>query len=137
MYLLTLSLKILNISNLDECMNFEVNIANQICCFLQLYRPPSQKQDEFQAFKSNLEMNLDALSTNNPFLKVMIGNFSVKSSNWYLDDITRKATGFKSLWVNYCEANPVTSKCQMELLDKNCKKRSKTGKQESDHHHRN
>ena len=33
-------------------------------------------------------MNLDALSTNNPFLTVMIGNFNAKSSNWYLNDIT-------------------------------------------------
>ena len=33
-------------------------------------------------------MNLDALSTNNPFLTVMIGDFNAKSSNWYLNDIT-------------------------------------------------
>ena len=36
-------------------------------------------------------MNLDALSTNNPFLIVMIGdakcNAKSKSSNWYLNDI--------------------------------------------------
>ena len=45
-------------------------------------------QDEFQEFKSNLEMNFDALSTNNPFLTVMIGDFNAKSSNWCLNDIT-------------------------------------------------
>ena len=33
-------------------------------------------------------MNLDALSTNNPFFTIMIGDFNAKSSNWYLDDIT-------------------------------------------------
>ena len=33
-------------------------------------------------------MNLDALSTNNLFLTVLIGDFSAKSSNWYLNDIT-------------------------------------------------
>ena len=33
-------------------------------------------------------MNFDALSTNNPFVTVMIGNFNAKSSNWYLNDIT-------------------------------------------------
>ena len=80
-------LRILNISNLDECINFEVSVANKICCFIHLYRSPSQKQDEFQEFKSNLEMNLDALSANNPFLTVMIGDFNAKSSNWYLNDI--------------------------------------------------
>ena len=33
-------------------------------------------------------MNLDTLSTNNPFLTVMTGDFNTKSSNWYLNDIT-------------------------------------------------
>ena len=69
-------------------MNFEVSIANKICRFIHLYRSPSQKQDEFQEFKSNLEINLDVLSANNPFLTVMIGDFNAKSSNWYLNDVT-------------------------------------------------
>ena len=80
-YKSTLPLRILNISNLDECINFEVSIASKICRFIHLYRSPSQKQYEFQEFKSNLEINLDALSTNNPFLTFMIGDFNAKSSN--------------------------------------------------------
>ena len=88
-YKSTFPLKILNISNLDECINFEVSIANKICRFIHLYRSPSQKQDEFQEFKSNLEINLDVLSANNPFLIVIIGDFNAKSSNWYLNDVTR------------------------------------------------
>ena len=83
-YKSTLPLRILNISNLDECINFEVSIANKICCFIQLYRSSSQKQDDFQTFKSNLEMNLDALLTNNPFHS----DFSARSRNSYLNDIT-------------------------------------------------
>ena len=62
-YKSTLPLRILNISNLDECINFETSIASKICGLVQLYRSPSQKKIKFQAFKSNLEMNLDALST--------------------------------------------------------------------------
>ena len=85
-YKSTLPLKILNISNLDECINFEVSIADNICGFIHLYRSPSQKQDEF---KSNLEINLDVLSASNPFLTVIIGDFNAKSSNWYLNDVTR------------------------------------------------
>ena len=34
----------------------------------------------------------------------------------------RKATGFKFLRVNCLEINQVTSKCQMEFVDKTCKK---------------
>ena len=41
------------------------------------------------SFKNlNLEIILDALSANNPFLTVMIGDFNAKSSNWYLNDVT-------------------------------------------------
>ena len=35
---------------------------------------------------------------------------------------TRKAPGFKSLRVNCWEANQVTSKSQMDFLDKTCEK---------------
>ena len=55
-----LPLRILSISNLYECFNFEVSNANKIS-FIQFYKSSSQKQHEFQAFKSNLEMDLDAL----------------------------------------------------------------------------
>ena len=68
-------LRILNISNLYECINFEVSIANKICRFNHLYRFPSQKQDESQESKSNLEINLDGQLANNPFLRVMVGDF--------------------------------------------------------------
>ena len=44
-YKLTLPLRILNISKLYKCINFEVSITNKICRFIQLYRFPSQKQD--------------------------------------------------------------------------------------------
>ena len=33
-------------------------------------------------------MNLDALSTSNTFLTVMIDDFNAKSSSWYSNDIT-------------------------------------------------
>ena len=35
-YKSTLPLRILSISNLDECINFEVSITNKICRFIQL-----------------------------------------------------------------------------------------------------
>ena len=90
-------LRILNISNLNEFSNFEVSISNKICCFLQLYRSLSWKQDEFQEFKSNVETNLYALSTNNSFLTVMVGDFNAKSNDWYLNDLT----SFKSSQIEF------------------------------------
>ena len=40
---------------------------------------PSQTQDEFQIFTSNLKPNLDSLSSCNPFLRIIIGDFNAKS----------------------------------------------------------
>ena len=81
-YKATLPLRVVNISNLNECINFEVSIAIKICCFINLYRSPSHTQDEFQIFRSNLELNLDSLSGCNPFLTIMIGDFNAKSKQW-------------------------------------------------------
>ena len=33
-------------------------------------------------------MNLDVISTNNPFFTVIIDGFNVKSSNWYLNEVS-------------------------------------------------
>ena len=47
-YKATVALRVPNISSLNECINFEVSIANKIGRFIHLYRSPSQTQDEFQ-----------------------------------------------------------------------------------------
>ena len=44
-YKATSPLRVLNISNLNESINFEVCIANKICRFIHLYRSHSQTQD--------------------------------------------------------------------------------------------
>ena len=79
-YKATPPLRVLNISNLNECINFEVSIAKKICRFIHLYRSPNQTQDVFQIFRSNLELNLDSLSSPNLFLTIMIGNFNAQCS---------------------------------------------------------
>ena len=80
-YMTNLPLRVLNISYLSECITFEISIGNKICRFVHLYRSPSQTQDKFQTFKSNLMLNLDALLCGNPFLTVMIGDFNAKSKD--------------------------------------------------------
>ena len=42
---------------LDPPLTFEISIGNKVCRFIHLYRSPSQTQDEFQTFKSNLKKN--------------------------------------------------------------------------------
>ena len=71
---------------LQECINFELKIGHKLCNFISFYRSPSQTQDEFEKFSENLERHLDDLRQNNPFLVVVIGDFNVKSNNWYCRD---------------------------------------------------
>ena len=54
-----------------------------------------------------------------------LGDFLRLNTNGKLKE-RAKATGFKSLRINCWEINQVISKCQMDLLNKTCKKRSKT-----------
>ena len=83
-----LPLRIISVNYLSECINFEITIGNKICNFITLYRSPSQNQDNFLAFKDNLEMNLETLEQRNPFLTVAIGDFNAKSKNWCCQDST-------------------------------------------------
>ena len=49
---------------------------------------PSQSSDSFEEFADNLQLSLDKISKQNPFLTVVLGDFNTKSSNWYKHDQT-------------------------------------------------
>ena len=83
-----LPLRVLGIQYLQECINFELNIGGKICNFISLYRSPSQIQDECKKFIDNLELNLETLFQNNPFLIVLIKDLNAKLKNWYSYDKT-------------------------------------------------
>ena len=82
----SLALKILDIKYLQECIVFQVLITNKLCNFISLYRSRSQPTDIFDHFADNLESTLDEVANQNPFLIVVLGNFNVKSENWYKHD---------------------------------------------------
>lgn len=63
----SLPLKILGIHYLQECINCEIMIGGKLCRFFSLYRSPNQSQDDFESFTNNFELNLDAVTGNNPF----------------------------------------------------------------------
>ena len=83
-----LPLRVLNISYLKECLNFELRIGDKSCNFIALYRSPSQSQDNSQTFSDNFEMTLATLAQKGSFLKTIISDFNAKSCNWYSHDKT-------------------------------------------------
>ena len=82
-----LPLKIIDTNYLNECVRFQLMVGEKLCNFIALYRSPSQLQDLFESLKENLELNLESVVQNNPFLVVLLNNFNVKSSNWCKHDI--------------------------------------------------
>ena len=67
---------------LHECRNFEIKIENKLCNFIVLYHSPSQSQDTFESFTDNLELNIDAIATKNPYLICISDDFNAKLSTW-------------------------------------------------------
>ena len=47
-YKAKLPLKVVNISNLNQCINSKFTIANKICSYVHHHRSPSQTKDEFK-----------------------------------------------------------------------------------------
>ena len=57
-----------------------MKIREKIRNFIVLYRSPSQSQDKFETFLKNVELHLDIILANNPFLTVVLGDFNVNSN---------------------------------------------------------
>ena len=87
-YKSSLALRLIDVHYLQECLILEILIGGKSCNFISLYRSPSQSSDSFQEFTDNLQLSLDKISNQNPFLTVVLGDFNTKSSNWYKHDKT-------------------------------------------------
>ena len=55
-----LSLRIIDITYLNESVRFELKVGDKLCSFIALHRSPSQSQDQFKSFIENLEVNLES-----------------------------------------------------------------------------
>ena len=66
-YKTLLSLKLLDIKFLQECINLELKIGDNLCSFTILYRLRSQTYDNFENFMKNFESNLDEINASEAF----------------------------------------------------------------------
>ena len=60
----------------QECINFEIKIADKTGNFISLYRSPSQSRDEFESFA---EFNLDSAALRDPYLILVRGDFNAQT----------------------------------------------------------
>ena len=72
----SLPIKMLNINYLQECICFDLKIGSKLCTIVSLYRSPSQSADEFDNFLNKLNLTMESITQNNPFLTVVIGDFN-------------------------------------------------------------
>ena len=87
-YKSSLPFRVINVKYLQESIPFELRIGGKCCKFSCLYMYPCQTQDEFETFLKNIELTLDKIHENNPFMTLALGDFNVKSNNWCKADIT-------------------------------------------------
>ena len=81
-------MRVNNINYLNKCIVFDIKLGNTICSFIVLYRSPSQSSDEFESFSINLELTLDRVMKNTPYMMVLLGDFNANCTNWYKHDKT-------------------------------------------------
>ena len=86
---------------LHECTNLDIRADDELCNLICLYRTPSQIIEEFEMFVKNLELNLELIFTKNPYLTVVIGDFNVKSHNWYKGDKTTASKNKLEIMTSY------------------------------------
>ena len=84
----SLSVKILNINYLQECICFDLEIGSKRCTIVSIYRSPSQSADEFESFLNKLNLTMESVTQNNPFVTVAIGDFNTNWSKLWTDDKT-------------------------------------------------
>ena len=80
-----LPLKLIDVNYLSKSILFQLQIGCKICNFISLYRLLSQTADNFDSFLNNLKLNLDAMTYNNLFLVVAIGDFNARLSSWWIN----------------------------------------------------
>ena len=81
-----LPLKLIDVNYLIKSILSELQTSSKIYNFISPYRPSSQTADKFDSFLDNLKLNLDAMTDNNPFLVVVIGDFNARSLSWCIND---------------------------------------------------
>ena len=93
----SLPVKVINLNILNECLVCELSFGSHGVCLVSIYRTPSQSSNEYNTFLLNFEQPLTYLNSIKPHVLLVTGDFNVRSSNWWSDDIDRvEGTRFES-----------------------------------------
>ena len=93
-----LPVKIINLPYFKETLLLQISYNKNKVIVSVIYRSPSQTNDEFGFFLSNLEELFSDINKLKSSLSVFTGDFNARSSSWWSDDInTIEGTNLFSL----------------------------------------
>ena len=70
----TLSVKIINVNIVNECLVCELSCGSLRVCLVSIYRAPSQPSNEYDTFLLNFEQLLMYLNSIKPHVLLVAGN---------------------------------------------------------------
>ena len=79
------------LSDLQESVVAEITVDKEKCFLTNLYRLPSQNDDEFETFYSDLIFLLNNINKFQPSYSVLLRDFNVKHSKCYSSDKNNKS----------------------------------------------
>ena len=83
----SLPVRDINLSYFKEALLLEMDYNNKKVIVSVIYRSPSQNNNEFNLFLSNLEWLLCDINKRKPYLSIITGDFNARSSSWWPKDI--------------------------------------------------
>ena len=83
----SLPIKVLNITNLHECLVCELSLNGRRSYIVSLYRSPSQSSNEYDHFIKTFEKLIAHLTSFEPHLLLITSDFNVRSSSWWSGDV--------------------------------------------------
>ena len=73
---------------LDNCLVTEIRSKGEKYFLICIYYSPSQRHDEFENFCVRFDLLLININDEIPICSIVTGNFNVRCSNWWKNDIT-------------------------------------------------
>ena len=82
----SLPVRVINLPYFKEALLLEMSFNKKVLVSV-IYRFPSQNSNQFESFLSNLENFLSDINKRKPSSSVVTGDFNVRSSSWWCNDI--------------------------------------------------
>ena len=98
----SIPVKIIKLNTLNECLVCELSLGSHRVCLVSIYRTRSQSSNEYDTFFLNFEQLLTYLNNLKPHVLLVTGDFNVRSTSWWSDDIvTVEGTRLESITSYY------------------------------------